>query len=308
VQAVQPHGPVTPDKRVRTTTIGFIGAGRVGTALARALRDAGYPVVAVASRSFESARALAGQIDGCTPVEAAQSVTDTSDVTFITTPDDAIAAVAGAITWRPGTSAVHTSGAASLDVLAPARSLSAHTGSLHPLQTFAGRDEHTSPLTGSTFAIEGDEYLVPVLHEMVEALGGHPITLPPGAKALYHIAAVLVSNYTVTLADLAAGLWESFGVDRDTALRALLPLMQGTVRNLEALGLPDALTGPIARGDTGTVERHLDALAAAAPGLLDVYRALGVETIKVAEAKGTISESVAASLRGLLASKGAVGR
>jgi predicted short-subunit dehydrogenase-like oxidoreductase (DUF2520 family) len=106
---------------------------------------------------------------------------------------------------------------------------------------------------------------------------------------------VLVSNYVVTLVDMATRLWQQFGVDPDSAAEALLPLLQGTVDNLRRLGLPDALTGPIARGDLGTVERHLEALAAAAPDLLPAYRKLGLQTVLVAAALGRKRASVGRS-------------
>jgi predicted short-subunit dehydrogenase-like oxidoreductase (DUF2520 family) len=139
-----------------------------------------------------------------------------------------------------------------------------------------------------------------VLRDVVEVLGGRAIILPPGAKTLYHLAAVLVSNYTVTLTKLATDLWATFGSEPETALAALLPLLRGTVQNLTDVGLPQALTGPIARGDTGTVERHLATLRLRAPDLLDLYRALGRETIAVAAAKGRLSDEALRELRRLL--------
>ena len=280
--------------------IGVIGPGKVGTVLALALHEAGYAVVAVAGRRLASAEALSRRIPGCVAFDRPQTVVDGADLVFLTTPDDAIAEVAAAVSWRPGQAAVHTSGALSLDVLAAAGRDGASAGSIHPLQTFAGADEGRALLAGSAFAIEGSPALLPLLRELVEALGGQPVELPPGAKTLYHVAAVLMSNYTVTLAKLVTDLWESFGVDRETALAALLPLLHGAVRNLETLGLPDALTGPVSRGDAGTVRRHMEALSLEAPELLGVYRQLGLATIPVALAKGSLSPGMAAELERVL--------
>ena len=283
--------------------IGFIGAGRAGTALAMGLAAASYEVVAVASRSPDSAQALAAQLPGAVAQESPQAVVDGCDLVFITTPDDAIGAVAKALVWRQGIGVVHTSGGESRDVLEPAAAAGAETGSLHPLQTFAGRDANVPDFRGVTFAVEAEGRLHGWLLAIVSALGGETIQLSAADKALYHAGAVLVSNYVVTLTKLATDLWLRFGCERPQALRALLPLLGGTVANLKDLGVPAALTGPVARGDVATVRRHLDALADTT--LLGAYRALAIETIPVALAKGDLDESAAAELRRLLAGQSA---
>jgi predicted short-subunit dehydrogenase-like oxidoreductase (DUF2520 family) len=135
---------------------------------------------------------------------------------------------------------------------------------------------------------------------MVHALRGTPLELGAEDKALYHASAVFASNYLVTLAHLASSLWARFGWEQDAALSALLPLMRGAMSNLEALGLPAALTGPVARGDVETVQRHLDALGEM-PGVLEVYRTLALQTEPVALAKGGLSDEVAGELQALLA-------
>jgi len=183
-------------------------------------------------------------------------------------------------------------------VLSTAAANGVETGCLHPLQTFATRE--TSPdLHGTYFAVEAEDVLDSVLREMVEALGGIAITLRAEDRALYHASAVLASNYVVTLLKLATDLWLRLGYDRATALQALLPLLRGAVDNLETLGVPAALTGPVARGDVESVRRHIEALADGAPELLDVYRALGIETIPVALAKGGLSDAGASALKEL---------
>jgi predicted short-subunit dehydrogenase-like oxidoreductase (DUF2520 family) len=295
--------------------LGFIGAGVTGSAFARCLAEARYPVVAVASRTRASARRLAGRVKGCRAVADPQAVGDVADLVFITTPDGAIAEVAAQVRWRLGAWVVHVSGAESLDVLEPARRAGAAVGSIHPLQTFADAQQAVASMPGSTFALEGEGPLLACLREMALALGGHAIELRPQDKALYHLTAVLVSNYVVTLVDMATKLWQHFGVEQDSAREALLPLLQGTVNNLRRLGLPDALTGPIARGDLGTVRRHLEALEASAPDLLLVYRELGLRTIPVATAlaakrarlgrSGGLQREQSEALRRLLAAEGA---
>jgi predicted short-subunit dehydrogenase-like oxidoreductase (DUF2520 family) len=288
-----------------TMRIGVIGAGTVGTALALALADRGYPVVAVASRRVASAAALASRIPGCRASATPQAVVDAADLVLLTVPDDAIRAVADGVRWRPGVAAVHCSGAAGLDVLAAAAAAGAAVGSCHPLQSFADAGEALRALPGSTFALEGDGALLARLELLVRDLGGRPLRLPPGAKALYHASAVLAGNYLVTLAQTAAELWAAFGLSREEALAALLPLLRGTVDNLERVGVPRALTGPIARGDAGTVRRHLAALGDRAPHVVELYRRLGLATIPIAVDKGTLTAEAAGRLRALLSAPAA---
>jgi len=281
-------------------TIGFVGAGVVGGALARRLAEAGYPVVAVASRSFGSAVALAAAVPGCAALGSLDDVAAKADVVFITTPDDAIASVAASTAWRAGQAVVHCSGALSVDVLAPAARAGVRVGSFHPLQTFASLDRALVSLTGTTFVLEGDDLpLLSTLQDMAEALGGRSVLLRSEDKVLYHAAAVLSSNYVVTLLQQAAELWEAFGRTKEEALTALLPLLRGTAANLESLGLPAALTGPISRGDLITVAKHLEALESF-PDVAAVYRTLAEATVPIALAKGRLAPDIAASLIQLL--------
>ena len=282
-------------------TIGFIGAGRTATALALGLSRCGYDVVAVASRSHASALELASRLPGCHAADEAQEVVERAGCVFITTPDEAIRSVVHALRWRPGVAVLHCSGALSRDQLASAAAAGAQTGCLHPLQSFAAR-AGVADLRGVYFAVEAEAALNETLRAMVEALGGHIIALRAEDRALYHASAVLASNYVVTLLSLSAGLWQTFGHERDTALQALLPLLRGVVTNLESAGLPDALTGPIARGDVESVRRHVNALLEMAPEALAVYKALGLETLPLALAKGGLDDASCEALRTLLES------
>jgi predicted short-subunit dehydrogenase-like oxidoreductase (DUF2520 family) len=280
--------------------IGFIGAGTVGTALAVRLREKGYPIAAVASRSLTSAQRLAGMVDNCEVQDSPQAVADAAEMVFITTPDDAIAGVAAQINWYPGQSVIHCSGADSLDILEPATKAGAYVGGFHPLQTFASITYAIENIPGSTFALEAEEPLLSTLKEMAIALDGRWIELKPGDKVIYHAAAVFACNYLVALVKLATDLWQTFGVSTTEATQALLPLLRGTINNLDNVGLPYCLTGPIARGDIGTIRRHLAALEARAPALLPTYRELGRQTIPIALAKGKIDKLRARELQKLL--------
>jgi predicted short-subunit dehydrogenase-like oxidoreductase (DUF2520 family) len=279
---------------------GFIGAGTTGTALAVRLSQKGWPVVAVSSRTLSSAQRLARRVPNCQVCHTAQELADIAEMVFITTPDDVIAQVCSEVRWHKGQSIVHCSGAHSVDILEPAKKLGAAVGSFHPLQTFADVDQAIANLPGSTFALEAEEPLLSTLKELARLLNGNWVELKPGDKVLYHAAAVFACNYLVTLVKLALDLWQDFGVSSQEATKALLPLLRGTLNNIDNIGLPNCLTGPVARGDLGTIERHLSALEARSPSLLTTYKELGLQTIPIALAKGKITKQKAEEMRVLL--------
>ncbi len=279
--------------------IGFIGAGTTGTAIAVRLAQHGYPVTAVSSRSLNSAEKLAARIRGCKAYSQAQEVADIAELVFITTPDDAISMVAGEIQWHDRQSVVHCSGAHSVDILEAAKQRGADTGCFHPLQTFASIEHAIDNIPGSTFAIEAEEPLASLLKKAAVDLEGDWVTLKAGDKVLYHAAAVIACNYLVTLVKLSTDLWQTFDVPPAQAIKALMPLLQGTLSNIKNVGLPNCLTGPIARGDLGTISRHLESLSKQAPSVLDIYKELGLQTIPIALAKGKIDSQRAVELEAL---------
>lgn len=280
--------------------LGFIGAGTVGTALAVRLSSKGYPVVAVSSRSQTSAERLAQAVSSCRVFANSQSVADNAELVFITTPDGAIASVASEVRWHPGQGVIHCSGADSTDILQVAKEQGAEVGVFHPLQTFASTKQAIENIPGSTFALEAEGRLLKTLKDMATALGGSWVELKAGDKVLYHAAAVFACNYMVTLVKLATDLWQTFNIPPQKATQALLPLLKGTIHNIETVGIPQCLTGPIARGDTGTIRKHLDALNHKAPQLVATYRELGLQTIPIAVAKGRINNSQAQELEAIL--------
>jgi predicted short-subunit dehydrogenase-like oxidoreductase (DUF2520 family) len=241
---------------------------------------------------------LARLLRGCQSLPNNQDVADAADLIFITTPDDVIASVADEVKWHPGHSVVHCSGVDSTDILAPAKKVGALVGVFHPLQTFASlRQEY---LPGTTFTLEAEEPLLTTLRDMATALGGRYIEIKAGDKVIYHAAAVLACNYLVTLVKLATDLWQTFNIPPEQAIQALLPLVRGTISNIDAVGIPQCLTGPIARGDTGTVKKHLNALREVAPELTQTYQELGLKTIPIALAKGEINGQQADELKAIL--------
>ncbi len=284
--------------------IAIVGAGVIGTSLGLLLQRAGHTLTAVASRTKRKAQAACTLLGGVTVVGDPGLAVKDADVVLLAVPDRAIEEVAtqalagGAL--RRGAVVAHLAGGLPAEVLAPVRDAGAHAGALHPLQTFASVDTAVRLLPETCFFVEGDEQAVEVLRALVVTLGAHSLPLAPGRKALYHAGAVAASNFVVTLVDYAVRLLVLAGVPPEEALPSLLPLLKGTLANLEAVGLPAALTGPIARGDVPTVERHLSALASAPGDLLRLYRELARKTVEVAEAKGTLTEAQADRLRHLL--------
>ncbi|MFC1953625.1 Rossmann-like and DUF2520 domain-containing protein, partial [Chloroflexota bacterium] len=249
-----------------------------------------------------SADKLASEISNCQAGTSNQAVADTATLIFITTPDGAIPVVASEVNWSPGQSVIHCSGADSTDTLESARKAGANVGAFHPLQTFASVKQAIDNIPGSTFAIEAEEPVLTTLKDMVTALNGHSIELKASDKVIYHAAAVIACNYLVTLVKLSTDLWQTFDVPTDEATQALMPLLHGTLNNIDKVGIPQCLTGPIARGDTGTINKHISALEKVAPAVLSTYLELGRQTIPVALAKGRISEHQTQKLEQILKS------
>ena len=266
--------------------IGIIGAGKVGTVLSRLLKEKGYPVTEVMSRSFASAEHLAALL-------GARAVADTRDITadviLIAVSDRAIgdATSSLALPLHKGRIVLHTSGAMGCEVLSPLTIAGLHTGSIHPLFSFARYDLSADDLRGTHYAVDGDETALPVAELLARALGGYPFRLPADKRALYHAGAVVASNYLVTLLATAARQLSLCGLTEEDGLRALLPLVRGTLDNLSAVG-KIALTGPIARGDIPTIDKHLHTLGENCPDTLALYRLLGTMTADIASANGQL--------------------
>ncbi len=283
--------------------LGFIGAGRAGTGLATGFARAGRDVVAVASRSIASAQALVKRVRGaraCAP----QEVADRADLVFLTVPDDAIERVASSIRWRAGSACVHCSGAADLDALKKAAADGALTGGFHPLHMFGEPGESPDALAGCAIALAGPDALLKKLARLARSLGAKPLRLPEGGRALYHAAANFSGAFVIALVQETIALWKKLGIAEADALAALLPLLRGTVDNVERLGAAGGLGSAVARGDVGTIRRHLDALAKNAPDSLELYRILSLRTIPLALAKGTLKPETAKEIAALLRSRG----
>ncbi len=260
--------------------IGIIGAGRLGASLAVALEAAGYPVAAVASRDPDSAAALVAQLHGGGEALPAKAVAASCDLVFLTVPDGEIESLAAALPWRGGQAVVHCSGAVGLDALAPAAGAGAGTGCLHPLQSFPSRIGEPQRFRDIVCGVEGAEPLGSLLERIAGELGAGVVRLEGVDRARYHAAAVFASNYVVALAAAAQRAWELAGLPAQQARSALAPLMRGAAENVAERATAEALTGPVARGDAATIERHLAALDGE-PHLSALYRRLGAELLRL---------------------------
>jgi predicted short-subunit dehydrogenase-like oxidoreductase (DUF2520 family) len=226
-------------------------------------------------------------------------------VLILATADSEVAEAAGQLAASgalgPDHVVLHTSGGLGLDVLDAARSTGAAVGSIHPIHSFASPEPTLERLRGTVWGVTVEPRALEVASALVEDAGGVAVEVREEDRPLYHAAAVVASNALVGVLGFAVTLLESAGLADGLAERALVPLAEGTVANVAGIGVLEALTGPIVRGDVTTVERHLTALGAVDPQWASSYRALGRLTLDVARRRGSLSpESLKAMERLLL--------
>lgn len=287
-------------QQTNTPRIGFIGAGRVAKGLAWGMAQSGQRVLAAASRSPDSAEQLTARIPGCAALANAQDVVDRSDLVFITVPDDAIFAVVASLQWRADLAVVHCSGATEVSALEGAARAGAQIGGFHPLQLFADPEVALAGLPGCTIAIEAEVPLLPRLEGLARALGCRSIRLPAGCRPRYHAAAHYAAGFVITLLNEAVQIWRSFGVGSEDTIRALLPLLRGSAASVEHSGLAQGLAGTYSRGDIGTLEKHLAALASVGPDVLRLYCELGLRSIPLGLERGGYDDERAQTMRDML--------
>jgi len=286
-------------------SIAIIGPGRLGTAIGVLAVRAGLNVTAVGARNQAAAVRAAQAMGGRPRPLSLHAAAADGRLVLLTVRDDAIEALcrdlASADAFNSGAIVAHCSGSLAADILRPARDkCRCAIASFHPLQTFPTADAAIQRFAGVYCFCEGDRRATDVLVELAKVLGAKPVVLPSAGKALYHAAAVTACNYLTTLMDSAVEMCVHAGVERETAHAALGVLLTTTAANAAAMDPADALTGPIARGDVGTVRRHLAALADCPADLRQLYRAAGKRTVSLALRKETIDNHTAEALRDIL--------
>ena len=298
-QALSPEALSPEALSLDTLRIGFIGAGRLGKALAWSFAGRGLRVVAVASPTRTSAEALVARIAGCV-VATQQGTVDACDLVFVTTPDAAIASTVAQANWRPGIAVVHCSGVTEVAALDKAARDGAMTGGFHPLQTFGDPAAAVRSLPGCTITIEAPEALNSVLVCLARRLECRVNRLPPGMRGRYHAAAGYTSQFINALFSEASKIWQSWGATEEEAVRALLPMARGTLASIESAGIAGGMPGPVSRGDLESVAKHLAALKGLGVDTLGLYRQLCERTVPLAVERGAIDAPLAVQFRELL--------
>jgi predicted short-subunit dehydrogenase-like oxidoreductase (DUF2520 family) len=285
-------------------TVGVVGAGRVGAVLGAALARAGHRVVAASGVSDAAKARIARLLPDAANLPADEVARAGTDLLIISVPDDALAAVvaglAGTGALRPGQVVAHTSGAHGLAVLAPATARGARPLALHPAMTFTGRAADVDRLAGASFGVTAPDDLRPFVTQLAADLGGQVEWVAEADRVLYHAALAHGANHLVTLVNEALDRLRDAGVARPE--QVLGPLLEAALANTLRLG-DAALTGPVSRGDAGTVARHLDRLAATAPESVPPYLALARRTADRAIASGQLRPIDAEPLLDVLAAR-----
>ncbi|MEV6980130.1 DUF2520 domain-containing protein [Sphaerisporangium sp. NPDC051017] len=275
--------------------VGVLGAGRVGSVLGAALEQAGHHVAAAAGVSEESRRRAADRLG--VGLSRPEDVIHQADLVLLTVPDDVLPGLVSGLAATGvdlrGKMLLHASGAYGLGVLEPATAAGALPFAIHPVMTFTGRDDDLRRLVGCSFGVTAPEALRPVAEALVIEMGGEPVWVADEDRALYHAALAGAANHMVTLIAESQELLRKIGVEHPG--RMLGPLLGAALDNALRLGL-SGLTGPVVRGDAGTVRKHVDALILAAPEAADAYIALARLTADRALAAGLLKPEAAERL------------
>ncbi|MFZ5354441.1 MAG: Rossmann-like and DUF2520 domain-containing protein [Bacillota bacterium] len=267
--------------------VGFIGAGKVGTAYGSYLKSHGISVEGYYSKTMDSAAKAAVQTGSKAYSNIENLVADT-DLIFITTNDDQIEAVCNSVSKCEALDSrhivAHMSGALPSDILGSAAEKGCCTYSVHPLISIADSG-FDGMFDNAVFFIEGNNKSLSTITGLVSRTNNKYHIISPEKKALYHASACIASNYLVTVADTALSCLEDIGINHSDGIEALMPLIKSTIENIGRLGTASALTGPIARGDAKTVSRHIEAFGSNKSNIARLYSFLGIHTLELAKQK-----------------------
>ncbi|NTW71424.1 MAG: DUF2520 domain-containing protein [Eubacteriaceae bacterium] len=262
--------------------IGFIGAGKVGTALGIYFTKKGLSVTGYFSRS-ESSSQLASTLTGTAAFEDMESLVQSSKVIFITTGDDQISNIVDLLRISSELSKehtlIHTSGALSTDIFDPLGKIGCGLCSLHPIMTFSESLKASENLSETKFTLEGNIQGNEQAQKLLDTTNNQFFIIPKESKILYHAAACVLSNYLVTLIDSGFAMLQGAGINKENIAAAFMPLISATFSNIEKSGTVNSLTGPLARGDENTIAKHMLAIETQFPESFALYQTLGIATL-----------------------------
>jgi predicted short-subunit dehydrogenase-like oxidoreductase (DUF2520 family) len=273
--------------------VGIIGAGKVGSAFAFGLKHEGTEVSGIYSKSGASVEFLNNRM-GTAFENDMKCTIENSDLVLICVSDGQIAKVAEEISSISEEmkilkkAFIHCSGSLTSSVLEPVRMKGAAIGSLHPIQSFADKENGWKGLYGIYYGYEGSKSARALCEQIVRNFKGKILDIAANDKPIYHAAACVLSNYTVALSYICEKMLESIGIDGAAAIKAFAPLIEKTAENIISFGSVKALTGPISRGDYEVVEGHIRKIEAKMPEWLQAYKAMGRAALAAALEKGTV--------------------
>ncbi|MFF2316910.1 Rossmann-like and DUF2520 domain-containing protein [Arthrobacter sp. NPDC058097] len=280
--------------------VGIISAGKVGAVLGAALRAAGHAVLGVSAASHASRERAEALLPGV-PVLEVQQIVERSELVLLAVPDDALPGLVDDLAklglWQPGQLVAHTSGRFGLGVLDAVRGVGADPVALHPAMTFTGMSLDVTRLSDCSFGVTAGATVLPIAKALVVEMGGKPVAIAEADRPLYHAALTHGSNHLLTLVGQASELLRDVGVEAPGQL--LGPLLRATLENALASG-ESALTGPVARGDAGTVRAHVKALQefdGGGQGVLAAYLAMALATAVRAGGRGLLKPDQLGHLR-----------
>jgi len=281
--------------------VALIGAGRLGTTLGYSLLKRGFKIISVSCKSLSSAKKSAEVIGEGIPMTDNKKALEKAEIIILSVPDDQMKNLVKELSPLDlhEKFIFHCSGILSSHILKPLQISGAVTASIHPIQSFSKRTREPHLFKNTYFSIEGDEKALKLSKMIVKKLGGQSLILEPNDKPLYHTACTMASNYLVVLMELACQLLAKTGVKKELQNKILLPLIKGTLGNIEKNSIPSSLTGPVSRGDTDTLKSHLDSLKGH-PSILIIYKNLAQQALEIAKKENRLSQNKIREVKALL--------